>query len=196
MLAPRHQHVQQPRQQRREPHILEPAGQRVAQEHGSILVLDHAQQGRHGARDLLGHGARIVGLVQPVGGGTGEIDAFEFAMDDRIAHEIVFEEIAQVLANTFLVAGNNGGVGNFEAQRMAKQRRHGEPVGNCAHHGRFGKGTDETDRRMPVAQQAANHEHDRHQGQQPRGDGAHAGQPHALLGFLRRWGDGGQWLSC
>ena len=45
---------------------------------------------------------------------------------------MVGDETAQRLAQAVTLVGNDGGMRNWHAQRMAEQRGHGEPVGDAA----------------------------------------------------------------
>src|SRR3546814_10109237 len=55
---------------------------------------------------------------------------------------------SQSIADSILVAWNDGRMGNRQTKRMTKQRRHRKPISKAAHHRRLGEGADETHRRM------------------------------------------------
>src|SRR3546814_12733801 len=62
--------------------------------------------------------------------------------------EIVAQKKSQSIADSILVAWNDGRMGNRQTKRMTKQRRHRKPISKAAHHRRLGEGADETHRRM------------------------------------------------
>ena len=52
--------------------------------------------------------------------------------------EVVLHELAQAGADGVFAPGDDGGVGDGDAQRVFEQGGHREPVGQTANHGRLG----------------------------------------------------------
>ena len=75
--------------------------------------------------------------------------------DHRRGEEIVLEEVGERVADPVLVARDDRGVRDRQAERMAEQRGHREPVGEAADHRRFGEGADEAEPRIEMARARA-----------------------------------------
>ena len=88
--------------------------------------------------------------------------------------EIVAQEIGERVADPVLVARDDRGVRDRQAERVAEQRGHREPVGQPADHRRFGKGADKAPGRMTIAQRARDQKKPGHRHQQRGRDHPHA----------------------
>ncbi len=84
-------------------------------------------------------------------------------------------------ADPVLVAGNDRGVRDGEAERVAEQGGHREPVGDAADQPGLGEGADEAPGGMQLDEAGGGDEHRRHAGQHRRGE-----DPHAAGAALRR----------
>lgn len=85
-----------------------------------------------------------------------------------------------------LVARQNGGVRNRQAQRAAEQSGNGKPIGQRAHHRRFGKGFHVAQRRILAHIHGCRHKQQRCQKEQPRGQAAAFSQAQPRR-FRARW---------
>ena len=79
------------------------------------------------------------GRLEEAPGRAGEVDVAHPPRDDRRDQEILPEEIGQRLADAVLVARDDRGVRDRQAERMAEQRGDREPVGQAADHRRLGE---------------------------------------------------------
>ena len=124
---------------------------------------------------------RVALVLEPPGGKTGEVDRREARDGDAGTEEIVGDEAAERRPDSALVFRHDGGVGNRQSERMAKERDDGEPVGACSHHARFREraeiGRPGPGRRRPTRQEIDRGHHDK----QHRGDRAHPAQLGPLL---------------
>ena len=73
---------------------------------------------------------------------AGDVDVAHPPRDHRRDQEILLEEVGERLADPVLVARDDRGVRDRQAERVAEQRRHREPVGEAADHRRFGERLD------------------------------------------------------
>ena len=69
----------------------------------------------------------------------GDVDVPHPPRDDRRDQEILLEEVGERLADAVLVARDDRGVRDRQAERMAEERGDREPVGKAADHRRFGE---------------------------------------------------------
>src|SRR3546814_6939815 len=81
------------------------------------------------------------------------------------------------MADSILVAWNDGRMGNRQTKRMTKQRRHRKPISKAAHHRGLGKGADETHRRMDTLHATRGDVDRGHQDQQASRDYPHPTRP-------------------
>ena len=127
------------------------------------------------------------------------------ARHDLRSQEVFAQEARHGVGDAILVFGDDGGVRDGKAERMAEQGRDGEPVREAAHHRRFRKGVDEAPCGMRIEIAPRQHEHERHQDEQPGRGPAHparavlrhdlaanhasqAGRPHSPAGGITRQG--------
>ena len=103
--------------------------------------------------------------------------------------EMHLDEFAELVGDAVLVALDDRGVRDRQAQRPLEQRHHGIPVGEPADGGGFRKGRDEAERGMHVQQQFRDHEQRQrcrqHQGRQPL-DAPQLGVARGVAGSDRR----------
>ena len=105
--------------------------------------------------------ARFLALrrLEEAAGRAGEVDVAHPPRDHRRDQEILLEEGGQRLADAVLVARDDRGVRDRQAERVAEQGGDREPVGQAADHRRLGEGLDPaaaTDRRGSSARAARN----------------------------------------
>ena len=81
------------------------------------------------------HAARVLRLAAatPPRGGSSWA-ARSLAPEHLGGEEVVLDEVAEASPDPVLPLGDDGGVGDRDVERMAEQRRDGEPVGDAAHH--------------------------------------------------------------
>ena len=94
---------------------------------------------------------------------------------DRRGQEVVAEKERKRVADPVLVSRDDGRVRDWQAERMAKQRRDGEPVGHAADHRGFGKRLNDTERGMDWLVKARHKISYSHREQQPGRNDAHLG---------------------
>ena len=165
------------------------------------------QPGHHEALDALAHRAlvqqvqrlqrpaarhprqlpRLLWLRQPLAQPGRRVEHLQPCQQVLRFQEVVAHERGQAVGDARLVARDDGGVRDRQAQRVAEQRHHREPVGQRAHRGRF------AERRHPgphalVAHRVAEHEAGDHGQQHRHGDGLHPAQ----LGAARVGGHAGR----
>ena len=99
------------------------------------------QQPQREAREILA----LLAVAQPVGDERAEIDLAQFGLDRRRFEEMHLDEFAELVGDAVLVALDDRGVRDRQAQRPLEQRDHGVPVGEAADGGGFGKGRDEAE---------------------------------------------------
>ena len=111
----------------------------------------------------------------------------------RAVRKLRLDELAEAAADLILALRDDRRVRNREAQRVAEQRRHGEPVGECADHRRLGDGADVSHPRARVLVDFGDHEHDCCDHQERGGhqfhtaqhaDARHVGEQHGRAGGM------------
>ena len=80
-----------------------------------------------------------------------EIDLAQLGLDGRRFEEMHLDEFAELVGDAVLIALDDRGVRDRQAQRPAKQRHHRVPVGEAADGGGFREGRDEAENRMHAA---------------------------------------------
>ena len=63
----------------------------------------------------------------------GEVDLAQLLLDRLGRQEVGLDEAAEIVGDALMVARDDGGVRNRQAERPAEQRHHGIPVGQPAH---------------------------------------------------------------
>ena len=100
------------------------------------------------------------------------------------------DELAERLAELRLALRDDRGVGDGQAERVAEQRDHGEPVGQAAHHRGLGGGLHVAEGRPGL--RAGDHGGDEHHGDRGQQRGRPAARPVTSCCRLRSaLGDGG-----
>ena len=82
------------------------------------------------------------GRLEEAAGGAGDVDVAHPPRDDGRNEEILLEEIGQRFADPVLVARDDRGVRDRQAERVAEQSGDREPVGEPADHRRLGERLD------------------------------------------------------
>eukprot|EP01037_Dinobryon_pediforme_P005495 gene5496-5550_t len=150
---------------------------------------DAGQQGGEG----FGGGAGGARVGQELLDDAGEVEPGEGSGDFGLGEDVAGDEAAEGAAEALLLLGDDGGVRDRQAERVAEQRGDGEPVGDAADESGLGGGLQELlrpTRRYRVAGQGeSGHEHE-----QAGGEGAVAGQAASRreirIGRLGRVGHG------
>ena len=119
----RHFHLAQPRRDR----ALDNAAQTLVVE-AFENVGDQPRGAGANARPFAGGG------LQKTSGRARDVEALHPPRDHRGDQEILLEEAGERFADAVLVARNDRGVRDRQAERMAEQGGHREPVGEAADH--------------------------------------------------------------
>ena len=121
---------------------------------------------------------RIAGTLDPLTEPAWNLGLTDTFGDEFGREEVRADELLEALAELVLARRDDGGVRHLEAERVAEQRRHGEPVGDGTHHRGLGGGVDIA----PDAGSAVRQDEDeRRERQQARGHEAHAAQGGSAL---------------
>ena len=146
------------------------------------------QQPQREAREIVA----ALAVAQPVGDERAEIDLAQFGLDGRGFEEMHLDEFAELVGDAVLVALDDRGVRDRQAQRPLEQRHHRVPVGEAADGGGLRERRDEAERRMHVQQRLRGDE----QRQRPRQhqrrqrlDAPQLGRARGVAGSVegRRW---------
>ena len=141
--------AQQSRRQRRQLDPFQLGHDPLAQKGFQAGLVDGAQglrqQPQHEVRQR--RGAFAIG--QPVGHEGGEIDVAQPRLDRLGRQEIGLDEFAQRVGDAQVVARNDRGVRDRQAERPAEQGDDGVPVGEPAHGRGRGEGGDVAPRPVP-----------------------------------------------
>ena len=99
----------------------------------------------------------LAGCGEEAAGCAGEVQPSHPSRHDRGSEEVLAQEGGEAVADPVLVARDDRGVRDGQAERVAEQRGHREPVGQPADHRRFGKGAHRSPSRddAPPAARAA-----------------------------------------
>ena len=111
----------------------------------------------------------------------GEVGAVEPPLDGLANEEVIANEAREGAADIVLARRHDGRVRNGEAQRPAKQRRHGEPVREPADQRSLGECSDGAEPRALGHEPPCRREQQRHRDEQRGREPAHAAQ--ASFGF-------------
>ena len=128
--------------------------------------------------------------LEEAAGRAGDVELLHPPRDHRRDEEILLEEIGERFADPVLVARDDRGVRDRQAERVAEQGGDREPVGKAADHRRFGEGLDVGEPRIVRLERAGGDEHRRHHDQQAGRDDLHplrAGLRGVEAGQERRW---------
>ena len=121
------------------------------------------------ARDELG----VVGAAQPRARRRGDLRRFELRAHDRALEEVRLDELAEAPPDLVFALRDDRGVRDRDAEGVAEQRRHGEPVGEGADHAALRGRAHIAEPRVAVLQGEGDDEHDRHEHQRPEGHTLH-----------------------
>ena len=137
MAATHREGVQHLPRKLRDIDFLQPCRRRLAHEFACPAIVQRVQAIPCGCHQVLAGGRGILRLHQPVGQCARRIKTADLVEQLRSAQEVVADKTRQIFANTVLVLRNDGGVGNRQAEGVAKQRHHRKPVGYSPHHRSF-----------------------------------------------------------
>ncbi len=112
--------------------------------------------------------------LEEAAGRPGDVDILHSPRDDRRDQEIFLEEIGERLADPVLVARDDRGVRDGQAERVAEQRGDREPVGEAADHRRLGECLDVGQPGILRLERAGGDENAGHHHQQAGRDDLHA----------------------
>ena len=129
--------------QRRDLGLAQAVGDGALDQPAEPLVVEAFEQvGDQPARALAD--ARLLALrrLEEAARRAGEVDMAHPPRHHRRDEEILLEEIGQRLADAILVARDDRGVRDRQAERVAEQRGDREPVGQPADHPRLGERLD------------------------------------------------------
>ena len=133
--------------QRRQLHLLDLGLDAAGGEVRQAGLLDRRQRLGHQPGDELRQPGRAGRVGEPFGHHGGEVDLAQLAADRLLGEEVRLDEAAQIVGDAALVRGDDGRVRDGQAQRPAKQRHDGVPVGDAADGGGLGEGGEEAEPR-------------------------------------------------
>jgi len=137
-------------------------------------MLDTSRRGwllTEAVRGGAGQSPAVLGAGQPLRAALSELHGRELAGHHFAREEVALHEVAERGADAVLARRHDGRVRNGDAERMAEERRHREPVGNAAHHGGLGEGAQVAQPWIARFEQAG---HDEHRCDHHEHDGGHA----------------------
>ena len=127
----------------------------------NVLVADGVGQPDEGVGGVGRHPLGVGRDRQPRGGAGHDTRRAHPLGDDVGTQEVLLHEGAQRLAELVLARGDDRGVGNRDAQGVAKERGDREPVGQAPDHGGLGAGAQVAD---PTGVAAGQGDGDPHRG--------------------------------
>ena len=176
--------VEQPARHRAH-RLLDEPGQHGLLDDGPHVLVGDAVQGVHRDRgDLVDEPLGVPGHEGPLGGPTGRLGVEDALADDVLVHEVLADELLEAAPDHLLLARDERGVRDRQAERVAEDRGDGEPVGAGTDHRGLGAGVDEAEHAVVMA--AGQHVDDGGEDEQPGGDEPHPTQVAAALGVERR----------
>ena len=128
------------------------------------------------------------GVRQPLAEPAGDLGVAQLGLDHLRRHEVLPDEGAEALAELVLLALDDRGVRDRDAQRVLEQRGHREPVGQRADHAGLARRRRSRPRRAAPLRlrPPADQEHHRGADQEAQRDHLHPAQAAAPLGVGRR----------
>ncbi len=148
------------------------------------------QQAQRKAREIVA----ALAVAQPVGDERAEIDLSQLGLDGTGLEEMHLDELAELIGDARLVALDDRGVRDRQAERPLEQRDHGIPVGEPADGRGFRKGGDEAEGGMhgqqPFRDDEERQRRSQHQRRQ-RLDTAQLGRAFGIAGGVEGEGGGG-----
>ena len=113
-------------------------------------MLESLGELRQQAQDRLRQSGAVPRHFQPAAHDVDEVDALQFRRDDFGAEKMHLDEFAEAGGDAMPVVRDDRGMRDRQAERMAEQGDHREPVGEATHRARLGKSREEAERRMQV----------------------------------------------
>ena len=175
--------AQQARRQRRQLDPLQLGHDPLADEALQAGLVDGAQGLRQQPQHEVRQRRAALAVGQPVGHEGGEIDVAQPRLDRLGRQEIGLDEFAQRVGDAQVVARDDGGVRDRQAERPAEQGDDGVPVGEPAHGRGRGEGRDVAPGPVPRLEMPRHDEQRRREDQQRRRRELDAAQ---IAGALRR----------
>ena len=128
---------------------LQPPRDRLLQVVAHPLVVERLQSIRREARHIGCHRLGVLGLEQPAVKRACRTELADALHHRRTGKKVRLDEERQPGGDALLVARDDRRVRNeAQAERMVEQRRHREPVGDCADHGCLGDDAHPTEPRL------------------------------------------------
>ena len=110
------------------------------------------------AQGKTGEIVAALAVAQPVGDERAEVDLAQLGVDGSGFKKMQLDEFAELVGDAMLIALDDRGMRDRQAQRPAKQRHHRVPVGEAADGRGFRERRDKAEHRMQRQQQLCHHE--------------------------------------
>ena len=149
------------------------------------IVIDAGEHILQAAGGPFDHDVPVAGFGQPLSRAMGDFDGSDLRRHRLGVEEVRGYEGRQARAECVLLARNDRGVRDRQAQGMAEERGDGEPVGDRADHGRLGGSGDEAPDTGVVGEDVGGQEDERGEDEQGQRERAHLLQPASTLLILR-----------
>ncbi len=179
-------------QHRREPGRTDPVHRAVPDQLADLLVRERLQRLGQPAGHLRRDSLAVLRLAQPAHDPLDDVHAAELLAHRLARQEILLHEIPDDPSDPVLLPPDDRGVGDRNAERMAEERGHGEPVGQPADHRGLGGRAHVAQPGIAVFEQARPDEQRRGQGDHAGGRPLHAVELGLPLGVLRPGREGGR----
>jgi hypothetical protein len=176
VLATRDDGAQGPPGQRRHLHGPGRAGQLGGEHALDILIAESLGRRDHQVRGVTGDGGGVGRVGQPAGQAGNEPGGLDPLDKNVSVEEVLLDELTESGAELVLALDDHRGVRYRQAQGMAEESRHREPVGNAADHGRLGGGLHVAQSGPVGAGRGHGHEQNCYRGQESGSPSARGGQ--------------------
>src|SRR6185312_3366667 len=125
-------------EQRRNLNAAQTVAGGTLQERLHILIAQDVRCGSECVRGGARYGAGVRRLRQPLRRAVAQPERGELARDHVFVQKILLDEISERATDPILSCRYDGGVRNWNTERMPKQGRHGKPVRHPTDHRRLG----------------------------------------------------------
>src|SRR5439155_5878788 len=92
----------------------------------NVIVVEYVERTRQSGTSVLAHGLCVRGVTQPKTEALAYARMAQLLGDHLARQEVLLHELAEAPAELSLAGLDDRGVGDGQAQRMAKKRRDGE----------------------------------------------------------------------
>ena len=133
-----------------------------------VLVANELRGRRERRRGVARDLANVLRTRQPLRESFGDVEAPQSIRDYLTRQEILLHERSQRTPDAVLTRRYDRRVRNGNAQGMAEERRHSEPIGESTHHRRFRCRAEDAEPRVPRLEQPRCEKHERRQHEQRR----------------------------